>query len=55
MSKAQARAMEQAIITAYGLDTLKNLINSISPKKWGNFKTEFEQMLTLIQSWRDPE
>ena len=55
LSKSQARAMEQTIITAYGIDTLKNLINSISPKKWSNFKTEFEQMQTLIQSWKDPE
>lgn len=32
LSLAQARAMEQTIITAYGIDTLKNMINSISPK-----------------------
>lgn len=55
LSKAQARAMEQTIITAYTLDTLKNMINSISPKKWNNFKTEFDQMTTLIKSWIDPE
>ena len=52
---AQARALEQSIITAYTIDTLKNMINSISPSKWGNFKTEFEQMGTLVQSWLDPE
>ena len=55
LTKSQARAMEQTIITAYGIDTLKNLINSISPKKWNNFKLEFEQMQFLIQSWKDPE
>ena len=55
LSLAQARALEQTIITAYGLDTLKNMINSISPKKWENFKTEFNQMKTLIESFYDPE
>ena len=55
LTKAQARAMEQTIISAYTLDTLKNLINSISPKKWSKFKTEFKQMQTLMQSWIDPE
>ena len=55
LSKAKARVLEQTIITAYTLDTLKNMINSISPKKWNNFKLEFEQINTLIQSWKDPE
>lgn len=55
LSKTQARALEQTLITAYTLDTLKNMINSISPRKWSNFKSEFEQMLTLIESWMDPE
>ncbi|MGI6746438.1 MAG: RHS repeat-associated core domain-containing protein [Acutalibacteraceae bacterium] len=55
LSLTQARALEQAIITAYTIDTLKNMINSISPSKWGNFKTEFDQMGTLIKSWLDPE
>lgn len=36
LSLAQARAMEQTIITAYGIDTLKNMINSISPKNGGD-------------------
>ncbi len=52
---AESRALEQAIITAYGLDTLMNMINSISPKKWHIFKTEFEQMQTLIESYFDPQ
>lgn len=55
LTLAQARALKQTIITAYTIDTLKNMINSISPSKWGNFKTEFNQMGTLIQSWIDPE
>ena len=55
LSLAQARALEQTLITAYGLDTLKNMINSISPSKWGKFKTEFNQMKTLIESLYDPE
>lgn len=55
LSLAQARALEQTIITAYTLDTLRNMINSIAPSKWGNFQTEFEQMLTLIESFFDPE
>ena len=55
LTKDKARAMEQTIITAYTLETLVNMVNSISPKKWSNFKTEFEQMNTLIQSWIEPE
>ena len=55
LSLSEARAMEQTIITAYTLDTLKNMINSISPSKWANFKKEFSQMQTLIESWNDPE
>ena len=55
LTKNEARAMEQTIITAYTLDTLINMINSISPKKWSIFKSEFEQMSTLIQSWIDEE
>ena len=55
LTKEKARALEQTIITAYGLDTLCNLINSISPKKWKEFQQEFKQMQTLIQSFIDPE
>ena len=55
LTKNEARAMEQTIITAYTLDTLINMINSISPKKWSKFKSEFEQMSTLMQSWIDQE
>lgn len=55
LNLAQARVLEQTIITAYGIDTLKNMINSISPSKWGNFKTEFNQMKNLIVAFADPE
>ena len=55
LTKSAARAMEQTIITAYTLDTLINMINSIAPSKWHIFKSEFKQMTTLIESWIDPE
>lgn len=55
LTKTQARALEQTLISAYGIDTLVNLINSISPKKWSTFKQEFQQMQWLIESWKDPE
>lgn len=55
LTKNEARAMEQTIIAAYTLDTLVNMINSISPQKWSKFKSEFEQMTTLMQSWIDEE
>ena len=55
LTKNKARVLEQTIITAYGLDTLKNLINSISPKKWSRFKSEYRQMRGLINSFFDPE
>jgi len=55
LTLTHARALEQTIITAYGIDTLKNMINSISPGKWSNFNTEFSQMQTLIESSFDPE
>ena len=55
LNRNKARALEQILITAYGLDTLINMINSIAPKKWEFFLSEFGQMLTLIDSWLDPE
>ena len=55
LTRSEARAMEQTIITAYGIGTLKNMINSISPKKWDNFNSEFNQMKNLIAAWNDPE
>jgi hypothetical protein len=55
LSLSQARALEQTIITAYTLDTLHNMINSISPSKWNNFKSEFNQMQTLIASYYEAE
>ena len=53
LSYKQARALEQTLICAYGIDTLYNMINSISPKKWGTFVQEFNQMATLIESYFD--
>lgn len=38
LSLSQARVLEQTLITAYGIGTLRNMINSISPKKWSRFK-----------------
>lgn len=55
LSLRNARALEQTIITAYTIDTLVNMINSISPKKWGTFKQEFEQMRYLIEAGFDQE
>ncbi|MBE6799025.1 MAG: RHS repeat-associated core domain-containing protein [Ruminococcaceae bacterium] len=55
LTRNQARAIEQTIITAYTLDTLVNMINSISPRKWSTFKSEFEQMSTLMASWIEEE
>ncbi len=51
----QARALEQTIITAYTLDTLDNMINSISIKRWQFFLREFAQMQNLILSWIENE
>jgi len=55
LSWGEARALEQSIISAYGIDTLKNMINSISPTRWGTFKVEFNQMKHLIEAFFDPE
>lgn len=55
LTLAQERALEQTIITAYGIDTLDNMINSILPSKWNRFKRECKHMKTLIQSFEDPE
>lgn len=55
LTLAQSRALEQTLITAYSTVTLKNLMNSISPKKWKYFKSEFKQMRNLIDSWIDPQ
>jgi RHS repeat-associated protein len=53
MSLEDARALEQALITAFTLDTLKNTINSISPTKWEDFKYEFERVNNLTSSYFD--
>ncbi|MCL2678877.1 MAG: RHS repeat-associated core domain-containing protein [Dehalococcoidia bacterium] len=48
MTHNEARALEQALITAYTLEALANMINSISPSKWSNFKDEFARAGSLI-------
>ena len=55
LTRKEARAMEQTIITAYTLKYLNNSINSISKKRWGNFQVEFNRVASLMQSWVDPE
>ena len=50
-----ARALEQALITAYGIDTLNNIINSIAERNLGEFSSEFNQINGLIASAFDPE
>ena len=44
----ESRALEQALITAYTLEALANMINSISPSKWADFTHEFERAGSLI-------
>ena len=55
LSRAEARVLEQTLLTAFTLEALNNVINSISPKKWKYFKNEFARMQALISSWFDPE
>lgn len=49
----EARAMEQTLITAYGLDALGNAINSIARKKWGSFTKEFARAASIFSSAYD--
>ena len=44
----EARALEQVLISAYTLEGLMNLINSIAPSKWDQFLDEFERVQGLI-------
>lgn len=55
LSLEHARALEQTLITAFGIDSLINMINSISPAKWRHFTKEFSRMQSLILSYWDPE
>ncbi|MCR5836933.1 MAG: hypothetical protein K6G88_10550 [Lachnospiraceae bacterium] len=55
LTYTQSRVLEQAIITAYTLNNLQNLRNSIAQKNWNQFEDKFEDMQTLIQSYWDPE
>ena len=51
MTRNEARALEQSLITAYTLESLGNMINSISPSKWSNFTYEFERAGSLISGY----
>ncbi len=55
LTYTQSRVLEQAIITAYTLNNLQNLRNSIAQKKWNKFKDNFTYVQTLIQIYCDPE
>ena len=55
LSRTQARVLEQTLITAFSLEALFNIINSISPSKWKYFMDEFNRMQSLMQSWVDTE
>ena len=53
MSYRQARATEQILIIAYGLQALNNCINSIRDKKWGKFVKEFNRAASILSSAYD--
>ena len=48
LSRFNARATEQILITAFTLDALFNKINSITMRKWHEANAQFERMQTLI-------
>lgn len=50
LSRADARALEQALINAYTLEALENMINSIAWENWGKFTDSFGRVTTLISS-----
>ena len=49
----EARAFEQALITAYTLEALNNMRHSISPSKWKQFEYEFKRAANLMSSYFD--
>lgn len=55
LTLTQARALEQTLIAAFTLKVLDNMINSVSPSKWGQFVEAAGEMESLIMSWYDPE
>lgn len=55
LSRADARALEQALITAFTLQALENMINSIAMKNWGKFTDSFGRVTTLISNNFDGE
>jgi len=46
----EARVLEQALISAFTLDALTNMMNSIAPHRWGEFMAEFERIQLLLSS-----
>ena len=48
LTRREARALEQILISAFGLDSLNNMINSIAERRWGEFQKEFERFTKLI-------
>ena len=55
LSRKDARALEQILISAYTLDALDNAINSVSYKNWGQFLSEYKRMMQLLSSYYDLE
>jgi len=53
LSLTQARALEQTLITAYGIKNLSNMINSIAKGNLSKFRNELYQMELLIESYFD--
>lgn len=55
LTYTKARVAEQALISAFTLEKLVNMINSISPKRWNVFLDEFNELVLLMLAWGDPE
>ena len=49
LTRNEARAWEQTIITAFTLEALSNKINSIAHGNLANFHAEFQRVLTLLK------
>ena len=50
MTIEEARALEQALITAFTLDALNNIYNSIAKAKWDQFSEEIMRIEKLWSS-----
>lgn len=51
----ESRALEQAIISAFTIGRLANIVRSVSKKNLVLLAKEVERMNTLLESWIDPE